>query len=526
MTDFDRTPSPAEAAAPTAALQAQLEAYAQGGLYPLHMPGHKRRLCPAPGLPVGWDLTEVPGVDDLHDADGILADAMARTAALYGADRTWHLVGGSTVGILAGVRALAPAGSTVIAARNCHKSVYHAIELGGLQVHWIAPPVLEDYGVYGSVTPEQLGAALRACPQAKCVILTSPTYEGVVSDILNLSFLCHFYGVPLMVDEAHGAHLMPAAPYSFPVGAVQGGADLVVQSAHKTLPSLTQTAWLHLKGSRVDPDAVERQLDVFETSSPSYPLLASLDGCTGLLRRQGPALFATWERRLRAFDDATKNLRYLRLLCHGAAADRTLGERIYDHDPSKILVSTRGTRFTGATLADALRSRFGFEVEMTCGENLLAMTSLADTDEALERFAAALCALDAEAAPPDRTAPPAADEPGSTPGAQRGDPSPEPAPAAADGTGSPPAPALPPLPPVRCTIAAAVAAPAETVPAAAALGRTSAEYVWAYPPGVPLLAPGEQITAEFLAAAARLEALGTRLRHTGAKNGGYRCLVG
>lgn len=479
----------------TAPLRGQLDAYAQNGLYPLHMPGHKRRLCPAAGLPVEWDLTEVPGVDDLHEAEGILAESMARTAALYGAKRSWHLVGGSTVGILAGIRALAPAGSTVIAARNCHKSVYHAIELGGLQVHWLTPPVVEEFGIYGSVTPEQLGRALRECPQAKCVILTSPTYEGVVSDIAQLSFLCRMYGVPLMVDEAHGAHLMPCAPVYFPAGAVQCGADLVVQSAHKTLPSLTQTAWLHLCSARVDPEEVERQLDVFETSSPSYPLLASLDGCTGLLLRQGRELLTEWEARLQAFDEAARGLRHLRLLCHGAdAANRTLREEIFDHDPSKILVSTRGTGFTGASLAAALRSRFGFEVEMTCGENLLAMTSLADTDEALQRFASALQVLDAEAGQNGSTRPPAA--------------------------------VLPPLPPVRCTIAAAVAAPAETVPAKAALGRVSAEYVWAYPPGVPLLAPGEQITEEFLAAAARLEELGTRLHHTHAKNGGYRCSVG
>ena len=482
----------------TAPLQAQLAAYSQSGLYPLHMPGHKRRLTPAPGLPVEWDLTEVPGVDDLHEAEGILAEAMARTAALYGAKRTWHLVGGSTVGILAGIRALAPAGSTIIAARNCHKSVYHAIELGGLTVHWLQPPIVEEYGIYGSVTPQQLGEALRSCPQAKCVVLTSPTYEGVVSDIAQLAFLCHLYGVPLMVDEAHGAHLMPAAPVSFPIGAVQGGADVVVQSAHKTLPSLTQTAWLHLQGSLADPEQVERQLDVFETSSPSYPLLASLDGCTGLLRAHGAQLFAAWQTRLQAFDEAIRPLRHLRVLCHGADTEnRTLREEIYDHDPSKLLVSTRGTAFTGAALAGALRSRFGFEVEMTCGENLLAMTSLADTDEALQAFAAALLALDAEAGQ-------------SLPDTQN----------------AKTAAVLPPLPPVRCTLAAAVAAPAETVPAEAALGRTAAEYVWAYPPGVPLLAPGEQITAEFLAAAAQLEALGTRLRHTGAKNGGYRCLVG
>lgn len=183
------------------------------GLYPLHMPGHKRRVVPAPGLPAGWDMTEVPGVDDLHDADGILADAMARTAALWGAKRTWYLVNGSTCGILAAIRAaVVSSGRTaVICARNCHKSVYHAIELNRLTAHWLVPPVDPAFGIYGSITPAMVADALRACPDAAAVILTSPTYEGVLSDLAAIAALCHAANVPLIVDEAHGAHYLPLA---------------------------------------------------------------------------------------------------------------------------------------------------------------------------------------------------------------------------------------------------------------------------------------------------------------------------
>ena len=136
---------------------------------------------------------------------------MARTAALYGARRCWYLVGGSTVGLLAGIRALAPFGSEVIAARNCHKAVYHAIELGRLTAHYLPPPVDTAFGVYGSVPPAAVEAALTAHPQAKCVILTSPTYEGVLSDIASIAAICHAHNVPLLVDEAHGAHYLPFA---------------------------------------------------------------------------------------------------------------------------------------------------------------------------------------------------------------------------------------------------------------------------------------------------------------------------
>ncbi|MGN0974761.1 MAG: aminotransferase class I/II-fold pyridoxal phosphate-dependent enzyme, partial [Gemmiger sp.] len=408
------------------------------------------------------------------------ADAMARTAALCGAARTWYLVNGSTCGLLAGIRALAPAGSEILAARNCHKSVYHAIELGGLRAHWLTPPVVAGFGVYGSVPPDAVESALTAHPGAACVVLTSPTYEGVLSDIASIAAICHRHGVPLLVDEAHGAHL--GLFEGWPQSAVRCGADVVVQSAHKTLPSLTQTALLHLNGTLADPDEIERQLDVFETSSPSYPLLASLDGCTGLLAQQGEALFAGWRQALAAFDEAASGLRVLRLLCHGGDSPAAHPE-IFRFDPGKLPVDCSVSSFTGASLAQALRSRFGFETEMACGQLLLAMTSPADSTGALTGFAAALCRLDAEAA-----------------ACPAGQPVPFPAPG-----------------PARATIAQALAAPAVEIPLQKAAGYTAAEYVWAYPPGVPLLAPGEEVTPEFCEAAAALAAAGTRLHHSRSK---------
>ena len=235
-------------------LQSRLEEYAARGLYPFHMPGHKRRVEPAPGLPAAWDVTEVPGTDDLHDASGILQEAMTRTAQLCGAQRTWYLVNGSTCGLLAGIRALAKRNSTVICARNCHKAVYHALELAGCHVHWLMPSVDSDWGICGPVTAGQVADAIRRHPSAKAVILTSPTYEGVLSEIEGICRICHARNIPVLVDEAHGAHLIPLSRRAgFPAGALSCGADLVVQSPHKTLPSLTQTALLHLQGNLVDP---------------------------------------------------------------------------------------------------------------------------------------------------------------------------------------------------------------------------------------------------------------------------------
>lgn len=319
--------------------------------------------------------------------------------------------------------------------------------------------------------PAAVAAALDAHPQARCVILTSPTYEGVVSDIASIARLCHARGVPLLVDEAHGAHYLPfAAQYGWQGGAVAAGADLVVQSAHKTLPSLTQTALLQLNGSLADPAEIERQLDVFETSSPSYPLLVSLDGCTGWLAQQGCAAFAAWRARLDRFDAAAKKLQNTRILCCGADAPHP---DFFAHDAGKLLLQI------GAAGAAYLREN-GFEPEMVCGPNVLAMTSPCDAEDALDRLAEVLAAWDKNAAPP-AAAPHILPAPGA----------------------------------VRCTIGAALLRPSRIVPMQSAVGQTAAEYLWAYPPGVPLIAPGEEVTAALAAACEELEKAGTRIKHIG-----------
>ena len=435
----------------------------------MHMPGHKRRVAPAEGLPYEWDVTELPGTDDLHDASGILADAMARTARLFGAKRTWYLVNGSTCGILAGIRALAPDGSAVVAARNCHKSVFHAAELGRLRVRWLAPPVEPAFGVFASVTPKEVAAALDETPGARCVILTSPTYEGVVSDVASIARVCHARGAALFVDEAHGAHL-GLSPL-FPGGALAAGADVVIQSAHKTLPSLTQTALLHIpEGSLASEDEISRQLGIFETSSPSYPLLASLDGCTGLLEANGEAWFAAWDERLARFYAAAKGFSRVRVF--------TGGEGVFLHDRGKLLLNASAAGLTGAQLAQALREK-GFELEMVCGANALAMTSVCDAPGALDRLAGALAEIDRAPGAPLPAMPAAA-----WPGAE-----------------------------TACAIGDALRLPARDVPLGEAAGLVSAQYVWAYPPGVPLLIPGERVDAGFARLYRSLAESGARLIH-------------
>jgi arginine/lysine/ornithine decarboxylase len=465
-------------------LQTRLEEYAAQGLYPFHMPGHKRRVEPAPGLPAAWDVTEVPGTDDLHDASGILQEAMSRTAQLWGADRTWYLVNGSTCGLLAGIRALAGRNSSVICARNCHKAVYHALELSGCHVHWIMPPVDPDWGICGSITAVQVADRIRRHPSVKAVILTSPTYEGVLSDIEGICRICHARNIPVLVDEAHGAHLLPMSREAgFPAGALACGADIVVQSPHKTLPSLTQTALLHLQGNLVDPALIEDELDIFETSSPSYPLMASLDGCTGILREEGRELFDKWAAGLGRFDARVRSLQKIRVLRRTLSAGGERGSSAIPegfYDPGKILIDAGPVGMTGAQLALILRREWKMETEMSQGNLLLAMTSLCDEEDATDRLADALIGIEASAEDPvqGRTRE-SSDQDGS----------------AASGITQD----LSRLRPVTmCSLWEAYSQEAVRVPVCDAAGRISARCLYFYPPGIPFLAPGELITDDIL----------------------------
>lgn len=431
-------------------LLSRLEALCQSDTLPMHMPGHKRNLL-APylrALGAQLDITEIDGFDNLHAPSGILRQAQARAARLWGAEESYFLVGGSSAGILAGLYAAANRGDEVLIARNAHKSVFHALELCGYRPHFFLPPRIPETGLFGSVTPAQAQAMLDSYPQAKLLLLTSPTYEGVISDIAGIARVCHQRGVILLVDEAHGAHLGLGG--GFPGGAVQGGADLVVQSLHKTLPSLTQTAILHRSGSRVSPQHLRHALAVFQSSSPSYLLLASMDSCVALLEDR-PDLLSAWRAHLRAFDQETRSLSHLQLLFRDH-----LPAQVYAYDPGKLLL--RAGR-PGWELASLLREKAHIELEMSDHRYALAMTGLGDTAATLHYLAQALQALD-PSLPPCREFPPEAPltlpEPVLLPGE-------------------------------------ALQAPIEFVPQQAAIGRVSAEYVWAYPPGIPLLIPGERI---------------------------------
>ena len=225
----------------------KLKAYSESDFYAFHMPGHKRnKALLGIELPYDLDITEIDGFDDLHHADGILKEEQERAARVFGAEESHFLVNGSTAGILSAVMGCTHRGDKILVARHCHKSIYHAIYMNGLVPRYVYPEFDISMHMNGEISKEDVAKALAAEPDIKAVVIVSPNYDGVVSDVKGIAEVAHSYRIPLIVDEAHGPHFgfHPA----FPGRANDLGADVVINSLHKTLPSLTQTAILHING--------------------------------------------------------------------------------------------------------------------------------------------------------------------------------------------------------------------------------------------------------------------------------------
>ena len=476
----------------------RLTEYAGSDAYPFHMPGHKRREIPdgIPGGfpdPYGIDITEIDGFDNLHHAEGILKDAMDEAAAIYGADRSWYLVNGSTCGILSAVFATTENGGKILTARNCHKAVYHAICLNRLEAEYLYPEEITEFGINGGIRAEDVRKALEKdamrcagnsgdvrgkTTKIQAVLITSPTYEGVVSDIRAIADAAHEYGIPLIVDEAHGAHLEFADQcHSFPKSALEYGADIVIQSLHKTLPCFTQTAILHVKGKLVDQDRISRYLSMFQTSSPSYLFMAGMERCIRYMDGDGRNEMIRYEKRLERFMERMEGLQVLEVL------DREICGKyrtVAGWDPSKIVVSTmRAEDFHGEELAETLRRKYHLEMEMTAPEYVIAMTSLMDTEEGFERLGTALWEIDGALRHCVESE--QQKEKGESKEKERCE--------------TPEVTESKVLHPVRrMLICEAMNADTERTALQDTVGKVSAEFVYLYPPGIPIIAPGEVFT--------------------------------
>lgn len=289
------------------ALYQKLEEYSHSDYYPYHMPGHKRQMQLFPGE--AQDITEIEGFDNLHDAEGILRALQEKAAKICGASESFYLVNGSTAGILSAVSAAVPQGGKLLMVRNCHKAAYHAAYLRNLEVKYLWTGVQPDFGCALAPTVEQIEKALKEDAEIQAVLIVSPTYEGLTADVAAIAKVVHEKGLPLIVDEAHGAHL---GFHSFwAENSCRQGADLVIQSLHKTLPSPTQTAILHVSGNRIDRQRLKRFLRIYQSSSPSYLFMAAMEEALDRVSADREKLFGAFRENWLTMSEKLQNCRCL-----------------------------------------------------------------------------------------------------------------------------------------------------------------------------------------------------------------------
>ncbi len=358
-----------------------LNTYSKTDYYGFHMPGHKRNKEKFSNeIPYELDITEIEGFDDLHHCEGIILEAQKRASTLFKSDETFFLINGSTVGNLAAIFSVTNRGDKIIVARNNHKSVYNAVFLNGLEPIYVYPQFEEDMGINGDIQTQDICEVLVNEKDIKAIVIVSPTYDGVISNIEEIASVAHEYNVPLIVDEAHGAHL--GMHSYFPHNSNELGADIVIQSVHKTLPSLTQTGVMHVNGTIVDRSRLKRYLKMFQSSSPSYILMSSIDTCVELLLENGNQLFDQYVILLENARSKLKGLERLRLI------------ELEGADKSKILISTKNTSISSKELYQCLLEKYHLQMEMCGADYVTAMTSIGDTKEGFERLIAALFAID------------------------------------------------------------------------------------------------------------------------------------
>ena len=444
--------------------------YAADGVVPFSTPGHKR----GAGIDREYDdlfggqflSLDIPlggGVDDTHFGADTLAKAATLAAAAWNADRSFFLVNGSSAGNHAYLLAALSPGDEVIVARDIHKSLLVALILSGAVPVYVAPRLHPDLDVGLGIDPADVAAALDRHPEAKLVALVSPSYCGVPSDVAAIAGVAHARGVPVYVDEAWGPHFgfHPALPPS----AMVSGADGAVTSTHKVLGALTQSALLSVRGDLVDPRRVKTAVGMAQTTSPSVPILASIDACRRQMALDGEALL---ERTLGLAEDARHRLRAIPGI-DVLGADQ-LGTATYD--PTKLVVDVHGLGLSGFEAEAVLRGRFRLQPEMSDLVGCVCLVTIADSAATIDRLVEAFATVARERDGGDARA------------RERG---------VLRSSGAAIAPGRQALSPRE-----AFFAPSHAVPLAEAAGCVSAELVIPYPPGIPVLAPGDVIDADKL----------------------------
>jgi arginine decarboxylase len=363
-----------------------LERIRSENLVSFHMPGHKNgRLLSSyfSDLP-SIDITEIPGADDLHQPHGIIQETEERLAEFYGSRESHILVNGSTSGIYSAIMSVCRPGEKIIMARACHRSVYSALILGHLNAAYIYPKVDPDTGITCSVSLESVKEIFKEHPDAKALVLTSPTYHGIISDIEGIASYLHQEQKILIVDEAHGAHL--ALSDRLPMDSISCGADLVIQSFHKTLPAFTQTAVIHAAGDLVDLARLREMLSIHQTSSPSYMLMASVDAALDISIREGKQRIS----QLLKYVDAFK----LEMDKHPYLQTREENHDFFNVDPTRLVLVSRKMLIDFPGLEMVLRKDHGIQVEYSYSQGIVLIPTIANVKEDFDRLVEALMKID------------------------------------------------------------------------------------------------------------------------------------
>lgn len=447
----------------------KLSAYGASDYYPYHMPGHKRRLKTDTMRELAQiDITEIDGFDNLHDAQGILKRIQEEAAAAYGAEESFFLVNGSTAGILSSISTAVSPGGKILMVRGAHKSAYHAAYLRDLQIAYLWPGVHPLFGCNLPATAKEVEEALQQTPDVQAVFIVSPTYEGLAADVKSIAEAAHKRNIPLIVDEAHGAHL--GFDGRWPESSVNQGADLVIQSLHKMLPAPTQTAILHVNGKLVDRCRLRRFLGIYQTSSPSYIFMAAMEDAIATTSANREKLFGDFWEYWKGMTESLSACRNLIFL------------KEENSDPGKLAVMDKTGFLDGEQLYEMLLHKYHLQPEMAAGRYVLAMFTVGDTKEGYERLTKALLEID---------------EYITTERKQRTQEK------LMEREGNRMADAVTPVCIQKKTqavigIGRAWDTPKEWVLLKDAEGKTAGEYVNLYPPGSPIIVPGEIFTKDIL----------------------------
>ncbi len=463
---------------PSVPFLAALQQYLETPTAAFHTPGHNR----GQGIPSAVeallgarayhaDLPDLPGLS-LFEADGAVAQAQGLAAELFGAERTWFLVNGSTVGILASILATCGAGDKIILPRNVHQSVISGLVLSGAVPVFVQPEFDPRWDLAFCLSPSRVAEALIQHPDARAVLMVSPTYHGVCGDVRAIANLAHQQQIPLIVDEAHGAHF--AFHPDLPETALACGADLVIQSTHKLLAALTQSAMLHAQGSRVDGRRIQQMLQMLQSSSPSSLLIASLDAARYQMADQGRALM---QQTLETTHWGRTQLQNAGFSLLDASLATTAG--CIGHDPTRIVVDLATLGIDGFT-ADAALTQAGVMAELPTLRQLAFIISLGNTRTEVETLVQGLIELAKAQLPQNLPLDYLLDF-------HR---------------------LIAPLALPACSPQQAFFAAQTQIPIEQSIGRTSTETLCPYPPGIPLVLPGEQITAESIDCLQQIKARG------------------